>query len=61
MSSIQKQLKKLKFDRRLTAFSLKNGDLSKADLEKHLSALEDCTDRAKKITISGAPSDQNMN
>lgn len=59
MSSLQKQVKKLKYDRRMMNFSMKTGELTKEEFEKHLKSLEDCSERAKNIKISEA--DTNVN
>lgn len=59
--SMQKQLKKLKFDRRMTGYSLKTGELTKEELDKHLKSLDDCTDRAKSIKVHGNSEGQNIN
>jgi exopolyphosphatase/pppGpp-phosphohydrolase len=54
MSSLQNQVKKLKYDRRLLNAAVKNGELSKEELEKYMKSLEDCSDRAKSVKISSA-------
>lgn len=51
MSSLHNQVKKLKYDRRLLSMSLKNGEMTKEEMEKHLKSLEDCEGRAKNIKI----------
>lgn len=62
MSNMQKQLKKLKFDRRMTNYSLKTGELSKDELAQHLKSLDDCADRAKSIKVAAAAAEgQNIN
>ena len=42
---------KLKFDTRLIEMNLKNGSLSKQDLEKHTQALKDLTDLSETLEI----------
>jgi hypothetical protein len=61
MSSLQNQVKKLKYDRRLLSMSIKNGDMTKDELEKHLKTLEDCADRAKNIKIHSGGESSNIN
>jgi exopolyphosphatase/pppGpp-phosphohydrolase len=62
MSSLHNQVKKLKYDRRLFSMSIKNGEMTKEEMEKHLKTLEDCADRAKSIKIhSGGESTESVN
>jgi hypothetical protein len=61
MSNMQNKLKKLKYDRRLTNFSIKTGEMTKEELEKHLASLEDCSDRAKNIKIGSNSEGQSVN
>lgn len=50
--SLDKATKKLKFDTRLTEWSLNNGQLSKDELKKHLDALPDLKDKSEVVNLS---------
>ena len=61
MSQLVDQLKKLKYDKRLLALNLKNGNITKAEYDKYVQSLEDCADRSKavKVTQSSGPDSVN--
>jgi hypothetical protein len=57
--SLDKALKNLKFDKRLTEYHLNRGLLQKEELEKHLKALEDVGDRVDLVRMGSQQQDKN--
>lgn len=51
MSSLDKAMKNLKFDARLTEYNLNNGIMSKDELKTHLEKLPDLAAQAEPIDI----------
>jgi hypothetical protein len=49
--SLDKALKNLKFDVRMTEFNLKNGVISKEELNQHLGQLPDSGNNSEKLSI----------
>lgn len=50
--SLDKAMKNLKFDKRLTEINLGNGQMSKDELKKHLEALPDLKDKVEMVNLS---------
>lgn len=48
---MNRQLKQLKFDRRLQSFFLKSGELTQAELDSHLSSLKDSEPKAQQLGV----------
>lgn len=49
--SLDKAMKSLKFDKRLTEWNLSNGQLTKEELKKHLDSLPDLKDKVDLVNI----------
>ena len=49
--SLDKALKNLKFDVRMTEFNLKNGVISKEELNAHLGQLTDSGNNSEKLSL----------
>jgi hypothetical protein len=49
--SLDKALKNLKFDVRMTEFNIDNGVISKEELKAHLSQLSDSGNNSEKLSI----------
>jgi len=50
--SLFKEIEKLKFDKRLTAWNVSRGNLSQADLNKHLASLPDSASNVESLKIA---------
>jgi len=50
--SLDKALKNLKFDKRLTEYNLNKGHLSKEELNKHLSELPDVGSKIDLVSLA---------
>lgn len=50
--SLDKAMKKMILDTRLTEWSLNNGQLTKEELKKHLDALPDLKDKVEVVNLS---------
>lgn len=51
--ALDKAMKNLKFDVRLTEFNLNNGLLSKEELQQHLAKLPDCGAQSESVNLDG--------
>ncbi|MCB0341360.1 MAG: hypothetical protein H6626_07070 [Pseudobdellovibrionaceae bacterium] len=49
--SLRKHLDKLKFDKRLIAFNVRQGHITDGDYKKHKESLTDLSDRVEKMAI----------
>ena len=56
--SLDKALKNLKFDKRLTEYNLNKGLLQKEELDKHLQALEDLGQKVDLVRLGGNHQDR---
>lgn len=56
--SLDKALKNLKFDKRLTEYNLNKGLLQKEELEKHLQSLEDVGHKVDLVRLGGHNQDK---
>ena len=52
MSQLFDQIKKLKYDKRMLTLNLKMGEITQAEYDKHLQALDDCAERAKAVKVT---------
>lgn len=50
--SLDKAMKKMILDTRLTEWSLNNGQLTKEELKKHLDSLPDLKDKVEVVNLS---------
>lgn len=58
--SLSDAMKKLKYDSRLADYMIKNGEITQADIDAHLSKLEDVAHNSEKLKIfEGEESEQN--
>lgn len=55
--SLDKAIRNLKFDVRMTEFNMNNNVVSKDEQQKHMSQLEDCAAQAEPLKIDGAKDD----
>jgi len=58
MIKLDKALDNLKFDIRMVDWNIKNGIISKSDLEKHLNALNDLATSSETLEIEVEPTQQ---
>ena len=59
--SLDKAIRNLKFDVRMTEFNMNHSVLSKDDHQKHLSQLEDCSGNAEPLKVdNSAASDEDV-
>ncbi len=56
--SLDKALKNLKFDKRLTEYNLNKGLLQKEELEKHLQSLEDVGHKVDLVRLGNNHQDK---
>lgn len=52
MSSLDKAMKELKFDKRLTELNLRNGTLTKEELKKHIDELPDLGNKVDLVSLT---------
>lgn len=57
--TLDKALKNMKYDTRLVEWHIKNNQLSKEELEKHLQQLPDCGGNIDLISFSKEESEEN--
>lgn len=50
--SLDKAMKNLKFDKRMTEKNLNNGSITKDELKKHLDSLPDMKDKVETVNLS---------
>lgn len=55
--SLDKSLKNLKFDKRLTEYNLNKGLLTQDELKKHLDSLQDVGSKIDLVSLKKDPSD----
>ena len=59
MSTLNKALEDLKFDKRLTELNLRLGRITKEEVEKQINALEDLESQVEKLDLESEKSDNN--
>lgn len=50
--SLDKAMKMLKFDKRMTEWAVNNGQMTKEELKKHLDSLPDLKDNVELVSIA---------
>lgn len=59
MSTLNKALEDLKFDKRLTELNLRLGRITKEEVEKQINALEDLESQVEKLDLESEKADHN--
>lgn len=59
MSTLNKALEDLKFDKRLTELNLRLGRITKEEVEKQINALEDLESQVEKLDLESEKSENN--
>lgn len=59
MSTLNKALEDLKFDKRLTELNLRLGRITKEEVEKQINSLEDLESQVEKLDLESEKSDNN--
>ncbi|MCM2354533.1 MAG: hypothetical protein NDI63_13030 [Pseudobdellovibrio sp.] len=59
MSTLNKALEDLKFDKRLTELNLRLGRITKEEVEKQINSLEDLESQVEKLDLESEKSENN--